>query len=133
MKIYLNGGLGNQLFQYAYLFNYRIQFTNLPLEFITDGFVGRDQKCEIEELFEPFSSKSLTPAQDEVTKIKFPGYYRLREVLIPLLRNGMVPNHIGTELHEKSQFSYYDPVAKWSYANQPIRGYFQHWRYVENA
>ena len=129
MKIKLQGGLGNQLFQYAYLHNFLLLDPDLKLAFDTslvqdhENIVKLAGKCSSGVPWEE-SSKKTSRAILMTVRL----FAKLKLINI----GGLVPIANQNELHEKSDFTYF-PVRKISVNDRlSVKGHFQHWKYVEN-
>ena len=128
MKIVLWGGIGNQLFQFSYLHNYARHDARLDYDSSLvkerDNIIGLLELCDL--------------ADRPLVSGKFPGKFVFRALRIlrkfkVVKMNGLVPVHSQMELHEKTEFIF-NNVRKLSlFESVPIRGFFQHWRYVDNV
>ena len=129
MKIKLQGGLGNQLFQYAFLHNFLLLDPNLNLTFDTllvqdhENIVKLTLKCNSAVSWEQSSKKT---SRIILMVIRF--FAKLKLVNI----GGLVPIGSQRELHEKSDFTYFAVQGISVKDGLTVKGHFQHWKYVEN-
>jgi hypothetical protein len=129
MKIKLQGGLGNQLFQYAFLHNFLLLDPNLKLVFDTSLVQDREN---IVKLTGRCSSGMPQGDSSKKTSRAILMTVRLFAKLKLINIGGLVPIANQKELHEKSEFTYF-PVRKISVNDGlSVKGHFQHWKYVEN-
>lgn len=133
MKIYLKGGLGNQLFQFAYLHNYIFLKTDCSIKFIPDSFARLDRPFELGSLIELCGHTKGTDLRDSECTTPLSRYLRNRERLLAFFMHSLTSNQEGTELHERRAFQFSQPKLYQIDFNLPVSGYFQHWKYVEKA
>ena len=132
MKLNLKGGLGNQLFQYAYLHNYTLLKPDRNLEFVPDSTARIDRPYELNDLiaFCDHAKKNVIKSSD-VEPLSV--ISRNRERILALLTHSLTSNPEGTELHERRGYQYSPPKLRHMAFDLPLSGYFQHWKYVENV
>jgi len=133
MRIKLWGGIGNQLFQYAYLHNYLTIDDELKLEFDTslvkesENIIGVLKHCETSTL----SSSSMEE------QFKFRRTIMLLARILGKLQllnfGNLVPVGSKFELHEREEFLFNQPKIQRVFRSVPIKGFFQNWHYVEIA
>lgn len=133
MKIYLKGGLGNQLFQYAYLHNYNILKPGCSLQFIPDSKARSDRPFELSSLLALCSHTKDIDLDASEYSAPLSRYLQIRERLLAVFMHSLTSNHDGTELHERRVFQFSKPKRYQMDFLLPMSGYFQHWKYVENA
>jgi hypothetical protein len=131
--MYIKGGLGNQLFQYAYLHNYIFLDKNSSVELIPEQITRIDRPFELGTLAESCSHLSLAKLDSSNSTIPISRLLRSKVRLLSFFANSLTSNHEGTELHEKRMFQFSQPQLSQMNLGLPLRGYFQHWKYVEEA
>jgi len=129
MKIKLQGGLGNQLFQYAFLHNFLLLDPNLNLTF--DTLLVQDHE-NIDKLIvkcnPAVSWKENSKQTSRIILMAIRFFAKLKLVNI----GGLVPIARQRELHEKSDFTYFAVQRISVKDGLTVKGHFQHWKYVEN-
>lgn len=133
MRIFLKGGLGNQLFQYAYLHNYIILEPGCSLQFIPDSKARSDRPFELSSLLAFCSHTKNIDFGASVYSVPISKYVQNRERLLAVFMHSLTSNHDGTELHERRVFQFSKPKRYQMDFCLPLSGYFQHWKYVESA
>jgi hypothetical protein len=131
--MYIKGGLGNQLFQYAYLHNYIFLDKNSSVELIPEQITRIDRPFELGTLAESCSHLSVAKLDSSNSTIPISRLLRSKVRLLSFFANSLTSNHEGTELHEKRMFQFSQPQLSQMNLGLPLRGYFQHWKYVEEA
>jgi len=129
MKIKLQGGLGNQLFQYAFLHNFLLLDPNLNLTF--DTLLVQDHE-NIDKLTTKCNSAVLREESSKKTSRIFLMAIRFFAKLKLVNIGGLVPIAGQRELHEKSDFTYFAVQRISVKDGLTVKGHFQHWKYVEN-
>ena len=133
MKIKLYGGIGNQLFQFAYLHNYLEKNNSNELSFDfslvteTENIEAIVKNCPSSTGFYMDISSNLKLKQSLMLAGRI-----LRKVRMVDL-NGLVPIPSSFEMHEKNEFTYRKVRVIPLFQSVPIKGFFQHWKYVENV
>ena len=125
MKIYVNGGLGNQLFQYSYGHS-----TDKSIEMYLDTFPREDRPFDLQELILVCKHKTFICSTNKVL-LKL----RIRFSKIPVKFNLPPLSYIFSRLtrvvRETKPFTINSFDRK---QNGSIHvGYFQHWKNVENS
>lgn len=133
MEMNLKGGLGNQLFQFAYLHNYVLLNPDSCIGFIPDPFARTDRPFELSELIALCNHTEHVVHGGTKHVVPLSILSRNRERILALLTHSLTSNHSGTELHERRGFQYSAPTLRHMAFNLPLSGYFQHWKYVENV
>jgi hypothetical protein len=133
MKIHLKGGLGNQLFQFAYLHNYISLKTDCKLNFIPDSQARVDRPFELSSLIELCAHAEGPDLQDFERITPLSSFLQNKERFLAFFVRSLTSNHDGTELHERRAFQFSKPKRYQMDFDLPVNGYFQHWRYVEEA
>lgn len=133
MRIKLWGGIGNQLFQYAYLHNYLKNDDELKLEF--DTSLVKDSENIIGVL--KYCKTSILSSSSIEERFKFRRTVMLLARIIGRLQllnfGNLVPVGSKFELHEREEFIFNEPRIQRVFRSVPIRGFFQNWLYVETA
>lgn len=133
MEIYLKGGLGNQLFQFAYLHNYILLKPDNCIGFIPDPSARIDRPFELSELIALCNHTKHDVHKDPKQVVPLSNLSRNRERILAFLTHSLTSNQTGTELHERRGYQYSIPTLRHMAFNLPLSGYFQHWKYVENV
>ena len=133
MRMFIKGGLGNQLFQYAYLHNYIFLEKHSTIELIPDQITRADRPFELDALADSCSHLSDVKPGVSNPAIPISRFLRFKLRLLSLFLHSLTSNHAGTELHEKGIFQFSHPKSSQMNLGLPLRGYFQHWKYVEDA
>jgi hypothetical protein len=137
LQILARGGLGNQLFQFAFIHGYADKFLGSDIGIIPDS-ESMNQRAD-----RPFDLGPLVkhcehvkvvnqahPVNHHKMKLQF---YRIRERILFRAFTNLIPIVSLVELHEKAEFEYSNPRKRLFKMNLPIKGYFQNWRYVERV
>ncbi len=133
MRIKLWGGIGNQLFQYAYLHNYLRIDDELKLEFDTSLVIESENIIGVLN----YCKKSVLSSSSMEERFKFRRTIMLFARILGRLQllnfGNLVPVGTKYELHEREEFRFNEPRIQRMFRSVPIRGFFQNWRYVEIA
>ena len=129
MKIVVNGGLGNQLFQVAYA-HQRLKKNN-RIEIYQDPNPRLDRPFELDPFLSICKHSKIEGTSDEfLLKNKL----RVIKILKRMQLNFLIPlfqRIFKTNLEVKA-FTF-DGSNSLSFQNKLSAGYFQHWRHIENA
>jgi len=129
MKIVVNGGLGNQLFQIAYA-HQGLKNTNC-IEIYRDSNPRPDRPFELDEFLSVCRHSRIEGTSDEfLLKNKF----RIIKILLRMHLNFLTPlfqRIFQTNLEIKA-FTFGNSTSS-KFQKKLSAGYFQHWRYIENA
>ena len=133
MKIKLWGGVGNQLFQYAYLHNYLKINDELKLEFDTslvkdsENIIGVLKHCQRSILSSSIMEERFKFSRTIMVLARILGRLQL------LNFGNLVPIGSKFELHEREEFLFNKLRLPRVFQSVTIRGFFQNWHYVEIA
>jgi len=133
MRLHLRGGLGNQLFQYAYLHNYVFLKPECLLQYIPDASSRIDRPFELNSLLAFCSHAKDINLEASGNVVPLSRYLKSRERLLAIVKHSLTPNRDGTELHERRLFQFSPPKRYQMNFDLPLSGYFQHWKFVENV
>ena len=129
MKILVNGGLGNQLFQFAYA--HRRTSKNGKIQLVRDSKPREDRPFELDALVKTCTHKS-------VIKVTAPIYLKYRLAVVRRLASHQLPTLakvaqaiFRTNL-EMMPFTYIDLMQD-RMNSRTSAGYFQHWRFVDES
>lgn len=128
MRIFINGGLGNQLFQLAYA-HQNIDFNTSQIEIIPDPKPRDDRPFDLNPVVE-ICSHLKKKGSNYSSRDRF--YVLTNKFLQKLSSAHLVPSKvINYQTHiERTPFVFSPPAKSDSRLHF---GYFQHWKYVESV
>lgn len=128
MKVFINGGLGNQLFQLAYAHQYLVKDVS-AFEIVADPNPRIDRPFDLSPLLQK-CRHAINAKQKSLihTRIIYLGQRILKKLSQDLLASQRIVN--SKSFTESTPFVFTPPVA---YDSRVYFGYFQHWKYVESV
>ena len=126
MKIQIHGGLGNQLFQYAFYHFYKVEKKSTKIYLIPNPNERNDRSYNLQRLTHlcQHQNGELDFQKLHVNLIK----YHFNNMLMKI---DMYKRHMYKE--ELNQFRFDEKLVRQIHDRMTIRGYFQHWKYVNKV
>lgn len=126
MKVYIKGGLGNQLFQFCYL-HYLHASVQRNLGIAKDPNPRLDRPFLLDSLIQ-FCSHTVIDSKTSPFASKF-----IEKILHIRIFKGLVYRLTKSKLEFESQEYVFSPEVATRKKNAIFVGYFQHWKYVEES